>query len=494
MTKKLERSCGILLHVSSLPSRYGIGSIGREAHDFVDFLADAGQTWWQMLPLSPTGKGNSPYSSVSVFACNPLLIDLEMLADWGLLTREELEHAAIGSVGPVNYEKVAAVKGGFLLLACRRGLSTENGDFRQFCSKEQYWLDDYALFCAIRKHFNGTPWYEWPEELKRREPGAVFHMREMLRESVDESRFLQFLFFRQWRILKKYMEERGIGAIGDIPIYVSYDSSDVWEVPALFQMDDALRPTAVSGVPPDYFSAEGQLWNNPLYDWEYHRNTKFAWWLSRMKRNAEFFDAIRIDHFRGLEAYWSVPYGEASARNGKWEKGPGRALIDKLKKLEVGIIAEDLGCESEGLVELLRYSGFPGMRVLEFAFDTEDGNCPHRPHMYEKNCVAYTGTHDNDTVCGWLEHADSDAVRRAAEYLGLNEEEGYVRGMMRGVLSSAADLAVIPMQDVMCLGSACRMNTPSVPEGNWRWRIEEEDYRRKYSAGLYEMARRYGRI
>ena len=492
----MDRSSGILLHISSLPSRYGIGTLGREAYAFADFLKAAGQRYWQLLPLGPTSYGDSPYRSFSTFAGNPYFIDLDLLAEDGLLDRAELEAIDWGTEPRyVDYGRIYDSRFRVLRRAFQKGWSRDREAVERF-ARENRWLDDYALYMAVKQHFGMKSWLDWPDEdIRLRRPEAMEKYRMELAEDVDFFRYLQFLFFRQWNALRDYIHSLGIRVIGDLPIYVAMDSADVWSEPEFFQLGEGNVPTEVSGVPPDYFSADGQLWGNPLYDYDRMQKDGFGWWIRRVEGAGRLFDVIRIDHFRGLESYWAVPYGETTARNGRWRKGPGMALVGVLTSWfrDLKIIAEDLGYMTPEVKKLLADSGLPGMKVLEFAFDAREPS-NYLPHRYDRHCVCYVGTHDNETVMQWRGQADKNDVTMARKYLGLNEAEGFNWGMIRGGMSSVADTFVVQMQDCLGLGAEGRMNTPGTAKGNWRWRLLRGEASPALAKKLSQYVRMYGRI
>ena len=492
----MDRSSGILLHISSLPTRYGIGTLGREAYAFADFLKAAGQRYWQLLPLGPTSYGDSPYQSFSTFAGNPYFIDLDLLAEDGLLDRAELEAIDWGTEPRyVDYGRIYDSRFRVLRRAFQKGWSRDREAVERF-ARENRWLDDYALYMAVKQHFGMKSWLDWPDEdIRLRRPEAMEKYRMELAEDVDFFRYLQFLFFRQWNALRDYIHSLGIRVIGDLPIYVAMDSADVWSEPEFFQLGEGNVPTEVSGVPPDYFSADGQLWGNPLYDYDRMQKDGFGWWIRRVEGAGRLFDVIRIDHFRGLESYWAVPYGETTARNGRWRKGPGMALVGVLTSWfrDLKIIAEDLGYMTPEVKKLLADSGLPGMKVLEFAFDAREPS-NYLPHRYDRHCVCYVGTHDNETVMQWRGQADKNDVTMARKYLGLNEAEGFNWGMIRGGMSSVADTFVVQMQDCLGLGAEGRMNTPGTAKGNWRWRLLRGEASPALAKKLSQYVRMYGRI
>ncbi len=468
------RKAGILMPVSSLPSPWGIGTLGAAARAFVDFLKESGQSCWQILPIGPTSYGDSPYQSFSSYAGNPYFIDLDDLAEQGLLKQEEYEDKDWGGdPEAVDYEKLYLLRFSVLRLACKRMLEGDRTGFNRFCKEQRRWLEDYALFMALKGAHGGRPWLEWPEGERLRRPEAMAAASSALAGETDFWRGVQYLFFRQWRGLKEYAGARGISIIGDLPIYVAADSADVWANPEQFQLDGDGYPTEVAGCPPDGFSADGQLWGNPLFRWDRMKEEGYRWWLERIAFQFQIYDTLRIDHFRGFDAYYAIPYGDATARNGRWRPGPGldffRTVNRKLGRRD--IIAEDLGFLTPSVRKLLKDTGYPGMKVLEFAFDSRDTGSDYLPHCYTPHCVVYPGTHDNDTIQGWMTSAPGKDVAFAREYLRLNRREGYHWGVMRSAWASPADLAVIQMQDILGLDSRARMNTPSTLGNNWKWRL-----------------------
>ena len=472
-----SRSSGILLHPTSLPSRFGIGDLGPEARRFVDFLAASGQQLWQVLPLGPTGFGDSPYMCFSAMAGNPLLISLEVLRDRGLLDRADLDALPAYPAVAVDYGRVIQEKFPLLRKAWLRfraqAADEERGGYEAFCRAAAHWLDDFALFMALKEHYKGRPWVEWTKPLIKRTPDALGRARRKHAETMDFHRFLQFEFHRQIADLKAYANQRHIKLIGDLPIYVAHDSAEVWAQPGYFDINhDTGRPYAVAGVPPDYFSATGQLWGNPLYAWDKLQADGYEWWVKRFKALLDYVDAVRIDHFRGFEAYWRVPYGEKTAVNGAWVKGPGEALFKRMYERlgDLPVIAEDLGVITPE-VEALR-DGFklPGMKILQFAFGSGDDN-PYLPHNYQPNCVVYTGTHDNDTTQGWFRSLAEAERAVVLEYLKSDNPAEIHWDMIGLAFASAAEMAIIPLQDLLGLGAEARMNTPSKGQGNWAWRF-----------------------
>ncbi|ERL05722.1 4-alpha-glucanotransferase [Leptotrichia sp. HMT-225] len=474
-----KRSSGILLHPTSLPGKYGIGSLGKEAYKFVDFLKKANQKLWQIFPLGPTGYGDSPYQCFSTFAGNPYLIDFDLLIEQNLLNEEDLRDVDFGGNEEyIDYGAIYNQKYPLLRKAYDNFKANGNdylrGKLDAFKAENNAWLNDYSLFISLKNHFNGLPWTEWPHDIKVREEAAVSKYREELADDIEYNNFIQCLFFTQWDNLKKYANDNGIKIIGDIPIFVAVDSSDAWANPEIFLFDPELKPVKVAGVPPDYFSATGQLWGNPLYDWDKLKELNYKWWVDRVRANLSTCDIIRIDHFRGFEAYWAVPYGDDTAINGQWVKGPGIDLFNKIKE-ELGdlpIIAEDLGLMTQGVIDLRDATGFPGMKILGFAFDSNEEN-EYLPHTYTKNCVVYTGTHDNDTLIGWFTKAKEEDKQVARNYLNSHSDDEIHWDALRGAWSSVANMAIAPIQDFLGLGSEARINTPGVASGNWQWRLKD---------------------
>lgn len=492
------RASGILMHISSLPSPYGIGTLGREAYAFADFLRAAGQKYWQLLPLGPTGYGDSPYQTSSAFAGNPYFIDLDMLVRDGLLTAEEVESVFWGGdPARVDYGALYAGRGGLLRLAWRRGWRRDAAAVADFREENGDWLEDYALFTAAKQRFGMRPWTQWEDEdlRLRRDETVLARYRELLREDVECCIYTQFLFYRQWDALRSYIRAQGLRLIGDVPIYVPLDSADVWAGRELFQLDSRGRPTEVAGVPPDYFTADGQLWGNPLYDWDRMRADGYRWWLRRLKAAEKLYDVVRIDHFRGLESYWAVPGGDTTARNGRWRKGPGEDFVTAVKTAlpSLEIIAEDLGFLTPEVMALREFSGWPGMKVLQFAFDAK-GESEYLPHRYDRNCVCYIGTHDNATLVQWIQESSVDELMFAREYLGLNRREGYAMGFLRGGMGSPAELFMAPLTDWLGLGAQARMNEPGrLGGGNWCWRMEKGAATPALAKKIRRMTELYGR-
>ena len=489
------RQSGILMHITSLPGPYGVGTMGENAYKFVDFLQSAGQSCWQILPLNPTGYGDSPYQSFSSWAGNPCLIDLDILVKEGLLRQEELEGICWETTpNRVDFGLQYTRRYPILRTAHERFVPGEEYD--TFCRENTFWLNNYALFMAIKDALGGAPWLTWPEGLKTCRPEALEEQRQKLRKDLDFYRFLQYQFFRQWKALRRYANEKGIRIIGDIPIYVPLDSADVWANPHLFQLDSSLRPTSVAGCPPDSFTADGQLWGNPLYDWPIHEKTGYRWWIRRLSAAAAMYDVVRIDHFRGLESYWSVPAQDETAKNGHWCPGPGMSFVHAVREALPGLdfIAEDLGYITPEVRKLQQNSGYPGMKVLEFAFDSREES-DYLPHLYPVDSVCYTGTHDNPPLGQWLEEAAPEDVACAKAYLGLNQEEGYIWGIIRGAMSSVSRLCVVQLQDYLELGKDARMNQPgSLSCANWTWRANARQLTPALAEKIRSVTKRYGRL
>lgn len=500
----MKRASGILLPVFSLPSEHGIGCFSKEAYQFVDMLKKAGQSYWQILPLGPTGYGDSPYQSFSTFAGNPYFIDLAALAGEGLLTdAESREYDSEEQDESIDYEKIYKTRFKVLKKAHERfrdrmaGGHHERDAYEKFVSENAFWLDDYSLYMAVKDKNNGVSWNEWDAPLKNREEEALSEAREELAEEISFYKFQQYEFDRQWKKLHSYANEQGVKIIGDIPIYVAFDSADTWAAPQMFQFDENNEPEGVAGCPPDAFSATGQLWGNPLYDWEYHKKTGYEWWIRRIEHCLKLYDVVRIDHFRGFDEYYSIPYGETTAINGQWLPGPGmdlfRAIEEKLGRPE--IIAEDLGFLTPSVLKLLKDSGFPGMKVLQFAFDARESS-NYLPHTYPENCVVYTGTHDNDTTRGWYHAVGKCARDFAKEYMCKPrlDEDSLAEDFICLAMGSVADLCVIPMQDYLGLGSEARINIPSTLGGNWVWRMKKGQFDEETAAEIYRVTKLYGRI
>ena len=489
------RKSGILMHITSLPGPYGIGTMGKTAYDFVDFLCKAGQTYWQILPISPTGYGDSPYQALSTFAGNPYLIDLDTLVNEGLLTSQEISQMDWGAdATKVDFGKMYDHRMKLLQSAYQR--FSDKDALQCFIDRQAGWLQEYALFVALKEKFQGMPWQQWPQELLMRSPSALDSAREELRETITFHCFVQYLFFKQWTALRGYANSKGIRIIGDVPIYVPLDSADVWAEPENFRLDSNRRPQLVAGCPPDSFSADGQRWGNPLYDWEAMGNTGYSWWIRRLQAAAGMYDVVRMDHFRGFESYWAIPAADPTAAGGWWEQGPGMNFISVVQKALPGLafIAEDLGFVTPQVRKLLSDSGYPGMKVLQFAFDSRESG-DYLPHAYPENSVCYTGTHDNMTLKQWLEEAGAEDVAYATEYLGLNAQEGMVQGMIRGCMGAASKLCVVQLQDYLELGGEARMNFPGTLSGNnWTWRATEDMITDALAQRIYTTTRLYGRL
>ena len=494
-----ERSSGILFHPTSLPGKYGIGTLGKEAYAFIDFLKKSRQKLWQIFPLGPTGYGDSPYQSFSSFAGNPYLIDFDLLIEAHLLSEEDLRDVFFGDNEEyIDYGAVYNQKYPLLRKAYENFKSSDNHEMREnlehFKRENASWLNDYSLYISLKNHFNGLPWNEWAHDIKNREHGAMEHYKNELADDIEYHNFIQFLFFKQWGDVKRYANENGIKIIGDIPIFVAADSSDAWANPEIFLFDEERKPVKVAGVPPDYFSATGQLWGNPLYNWQKLKETNYSWWVERVRANLSTCDIIRIDHFRGFEAYWAVPYGDDTAINGQWEPGPGIDLFNAIKSQlgELPIIAEDLGLMTQGVIDLREATGFPGMKILGFAFDSGEEN-DYLPHTYTKNCVVYTGTHDNDTLIGWFQKAKEEDRQFARDYLNSRSDDEIHWNAIRGAWSSVASMAISPVQDFLGLGSEARINTPGVAAGNWQWRLRHGVLTDELAERIAKLTRVYSR-
>ena len=490
------RTSGVLMPISSLPSQYGIGTMGKEARRFVDFLEKGGQTYWQILPICPTSYGDSPYQSFSSFAGNPYFIDLELLCKDQLLTKKECESYKWGKKPQyVDYGIMYVNRYALLRKAYERFSKKTPADYEAFCSKEAEWLDEYTLFMALKDANGGVAWSEWDDALKFRKPEAMEEAKEKYADDIAFYKMLQYLFFKQWTALKAYANEKGIRIIGDVPIYVAMDSADVWANPTQFYLDKDLNPIEVAGCPPESFSADGQLWGYPLFRWDVMKKDSYSWWTKRISAMAKLYDIVRIDHFRGFDSFYAIPAKDDTAKNGVWKDGPGMDLFNVLEKKlgKLPIIVEDLGFLTPSVKKLLKDSGFPGMKVIQFAFDSREDS-DYLPHNYPQHCVVYTGTHDNDTVMGWMKTAPKDCVRFAKDYLNLTKEEGYNWGMMRAAWSSVADMAIVPMQDLLGLDSKARINIPSTTGGNWQWRATPEQIDNKLAKKLHKCMQMYARL
>ena len=490
------RKSGVLLPVSSIPSKYGIGTFSRQAYEFIDMLAQAGQHYWQILPLGPTGYGDSPYQSFPTFAGNPYYIDLETLIEEGLLTKEDCGQYDFGDNEEyIDYEKIYLSRFKVLRTAFENSAIEQDGEFQEFVRKNDYWLEDYALYMAVKNTFDGVSFIEWDEDIKLRKKEALDVYREKYRTEIVFYQFQQFLFKKQWSALKAYANEKEIQIIGDIPIYVAFDSADTWANPELFQLSEDLTPLAVAGCPPDSFSATGQLWGNPLYRWDYHKETDYEWWMKRIAYCYDLYDVVRIDHFRGFDEYYSIPYGDLTAEFGHWEKGPGydifRTMKAKLGKKEV--IAEDLGFLTDSVMKLVKKTGYPGMKILQFAFDSREES-DYLPHNYTANSVVYTGTHDNDTVLGWLDSLNRHDKTFAKRYLAIRSRKDIQWEFIRAAMASVSDTCIIPMQDYLGLGAEARINIPSTLGLNWKWRMLSGAFDEELAHRIRRMTKLYGRL
>ena len=492
------RASGILLHLSSLPAPYGIGTMGRCAREFVDFLVKAGQSYWQILPVCPTSYGDSPYQSFSTFAGNPYFIDLDMLKDEGLLEPSEYVNIDWESVPyKVNYGALYEKRYPLLKIAYKRFMEKEDVEYKSFCEEQSFWLDDYSIFMTVKGLNDGVAWIQWPEPLKKREKEAIEAVCAENKEEIEFWKFLQYYFFKQWKELRGYANENGVSIIGDLPIYVALDSADVWSNPQMFQLDENLEPTFVAGCPPDGFSATGQLWGNPLFRWDKMEEDNFAWWIKRISYACSTYNVLRLDHFRGFESYYAIPYGDEDASGGHWEQGPGIKLFEALEKSSgrLNIIAEDLGFLTEPVKELLAKSGFPGMKVFELGFDSRDANSiEYLPHNFKNNYVAYVGTHDNDTIQGWFRTASPEDVSYAQEYLSMGSLMHGHWHMMKALWATVADLTIVQAQDLFGLGSESRMNVPSTLGTNWCWRAVDGCFDEALAMRLKHFMELYDRV
>ena len=493
------RTSGILLPVASLPGKYGIGTFGKEAYKFIDCLKESKQSYWQILPLGPTGYGDSPYQSFSTFAGNPYFIDLEILIEEGLLTKSECDKCDFGSSDEyIDYEKLYYERFDLLKKAFVRSKISSKKSYKDFCKKNEFWLNDYALYMAVKNSFGGVSYIEWDEDIRCRKEEALNRYLKKYKDEIEFYKFLQYEFDKQWKALKKYANKNGIKIIGDIPIYVAFDSADTWANPELFQFNTKGYPIAVAGCPPDGFSKTGQLWGNPLYDWKYHKETGYKWWISRIAHCYEMYDMVRIDHFRAFDEYYAIPYGDKTAEFGKWKKGPGFSLFKAIKS-ELGdldMIAEDLGFLTQSVIDLVKKTTFPGMKVLQFAFDSREDS-DYLPHNYTQNSVVYTGTHDNETTVGWFKTMKKVDRQMALDYLNVKElgsDEQIAYAFIKLAMSSVSNLCVIPMQDYLSLGSKARINTPSTLGGNWIWRMKKGAFTKKLSKKIGEITKLYARI
>lgn len=499
----MNRNSGVLLSVTSLPSKYGIGCFDQAAYDFVDWLEKAGQRYWQILPLGATshdGAYDSPYQAYSAFAGNPYFISLDALVDEGVLTREECDSADFGSeLGHVDYDKLYAGRLPLLRKAYERSAIHENPAYQQFIAENSWWLDDYALFMAVKAFFGGDKWTQWPEDIRMHYGFALDYYREKLYFDVEFQKYLQFKFYEQWSKLKKYANDRDILIVGDIPIYVSPDGSDIWAQPELFELDGNNMPTRIAGCPPDSFNADGQVWGNPLYRWDYHRATGYRWWITRMWYSYKLYDVVRIDHFRGFDEYFAIPADTGSAMDGRWEKGPGMELFRTLKANlgERGVIAEDLGLLTDTVRQLVADSGFPNMKVLQFAFDRADigGANDYLPHNYNNNCVVYTGTHDNEAIHGWFMGLSKEDKALVRDYLGDHDtpNKWMYKQLIAMAMRSAAKDCIIPAQDWLGLDNTSRMNAPGTVGVNWSWRLLPGQMTDELAQEILTVTKRFGR-
>ncbi len=500
----MKRSAGVLLSVFSLPSKYGIGCFSQEAYDFVDWLAEAGQTYWQILPLGPTSYGgsyDSPYQSFSAFAGNPYFISLEDLVEEGVLTKAECDALDFGSdPEKVDYDKLHQNRYTLLRKAYERSNISQDADYQTFLRENNWWLADYALFMAVKNFFGGQDYRQWPQDIRLHWGFALDYYRRELYFDIEFQQYMQFKFFQQWGKLKAYANDKHIQIVGDIPIYVSPDSADVWAHPELFQLDEENVPTAVAGCPPDAFAADGQLWGNPLYRWDYHKATGYRWWVSRMGQSFKLYDVVRVDHFRGFDEYFSVPYGAPNALGGHWEPGPGMSLFETIER-ELGtnaIMAEDLGHMTETVRQLVIDSGYPNMKVLGFAFSSVDvaGSNDYLPHNYNQNCFVYTGTHDNETMAGWLKGLSKEDLQYVREYLDdfTTPDQLLYKKMIRLAMSSTGKTCVIPVQDYLGLDNSCRMNHPGTVGKNWAWRMKAGSLTEAIQEEVVAVTKRYGRF
>ncbi len=468
----LDRSSGILLPIFSLPSNYGIGTFGKAAYNFIDFLKKSSQSYWQILPLGPTSYGDSPYQCLSSFAGNPYFIDLDMLVNEGLINKKDLKGLQC-DITYVDYEKMYNTRFSLLKKAAKVGLESYAERVKIFAEENSSWIYDYALFTAVKERFSMKPWYEWPDDIRNRDNSAIDRYKNLLNSEIEENIFIQYLFFSQWNALLEYAHKNGIKIIGDMPIYAAYDSADVWANPKFFKLNEDGSPRCVAGVPPDAFSNDGQLWGNPIYDWDALSLDGYGFWIRRIGAATHFFDVIRIDHFRGLESYWEVPPHSNTAKGGHWKKGPGTPFVNMITSWfnDTEFIAEDLGVLTEDVKKMLADSKLPGMKVLEFAFEPEEGGNEYLPHKYGENSVCYIGTHDNDTLIGWCNSAKKSEIKFAKEYLSSGED--FADSVIRAGMRSKAALFITQMQDWLSLGSEARINTPGITYGNWRWRMQK---------------------
>lgn len=491
------RNCGILLPIFSLPSKYGIGTFSKEAYKFVDFLKAAGQDYWQILPLGPTGYGDSPYQSFSTFAGNPYFIDVDEFVELGFITKKDCKKFSAETENGIDYEKLFNTRYKLLRLAYENSNIREDKAFCSFAKENAFWLDDYALYMSVKTALSNKPWSEWPDDIRVRKPEAVKKYAKEYAVEMDFYRFMQYFFKKQWVAVKKYANDNGVKIIGDIPIYVAFDSSDTWANPELFDLNTDNIPNSVAGCPPDYFSATGQLWGNPLYRWDYHKKTGYDWWVKRIANCYELYDVVRIDHFRGFDEYYAIPYGMPTAEIGEWRPGPGYELFETIQaKLgDKDIIAEDLGFLTDSVRELVKKTGYPGMKILEFAFDS-DSDSEYLPHNVGENSIIYTGTHDNDTAKGWYQNLYKNNKKRAQyarEYLREDDPEKMALALIRCAYASVCKTAMIPMQDFLNLDNSARINVPSTLGGNWGFRMSKNDMSMALARKIAALKKFYNR-
>lgn len=489
-----KRASGILLHPTSLAGKYGMGALGNEAKAFIDFLHLAKQTYWQILPLGPTGYGDSPYQCFSSNAGNPYLIDIDTLVNDGLITADDIPELVVADDTRIDYGLVIDHKMGILKTAKNNFKPEGNNEYTFFLQANAHWLNDYALFMALKEKFDKRPWYEWENDYRLRNQSVLLKETLALKVSIEFQQFIQYVFFKQWKDIKNYANSKGVQIIGDIPIYVAMDSSDTWCNPELFQFDNNKNPVVVGGCPPDYFSETGQLWGNPIFNYHKMEEDGFAWWINRIRASLALYDYVRVDHFRGFSGYWSIPYGEPTAVNGKWVDGPGKKLFYAIKNAlgDIPIIAEDLGLITPDVTELRDHFNLPGMKILQFAFDSAESN-DYIPHNYIKNCVVYTGTHDNDTVLGWYEKAKEADQKYFLEYIHSDGSD-ICKDLIRVAWASVANTAIIPMQDLLRLGGDARMNLPGTTVNNWLWRMKSDDLKTELAEELAALTKLYDRI
>ena len=496
---KTVRKSGVLMPVASLPGKYGIGTFGKESYRFVDMLSMAGQSYWQILPLGPTSYGDSPYQSFSTFAGNPYFIDPEMRVEEGLLTQKEADSYDFGKKSDeIDYGKIYNMRFRMLKKAFGRSNLAKDENYAKFVRQNDFWLEDYALYMAVKNSFGGVSFIEWDEDIRKRNKKTLDIYRKKYAEEVEFYKFLQYKFIVQWRALKEYANDKGIKIIGDIPIYVAFDSADTWANPELFQFDEKGYPIAVAGCPPDGFSATGQLWGNPLYDWDYHKQTGYKWWIARIRHCYELYDVVRVDHFRAFDAYYSIPYGNKTAEFGRWKKGPGFALFKAIRAElgDVDMIAEDLGFLTDSVIKLVQRSGYPGMKVLQFAFDSRVDS-DYLPHNYVSNTVCYTGTHDNDTTVGWYRSMKQKDRKMALDYLNRTDfasDKDIAFSFIKLAMGSVSKICIIPMQDWLGLDGTARINTPSTLGGNWVWRMKKGAFTKKLAREIRDITKLYARL